>query len=164
MRWGRQLIKPAMRHLSNLLSLQMMYVEPMVGCPTTTHTLDPVYFNQIRYSGNPYCLEIQERTMVMVELYLFRNLAPRVMAPFQLVGSARWQYRRLSAALPACWGKGNWRKSSYHSRRVPQFSLSPRAVPTPFLHLFCASYVAPCRLSKLQACHTHPHPPTPVYS
>lgn len=118
-----------------------------------THTLAPVYFNQIRYSGNPHCLEIQERTMAMVELYLFRNVAPRVMVPIQLVGSARWQCRRLFAALPACWGKGN-RRAPF--RRVPQSSLSLRAVPTPFLHLFCAFYVAPCRLSKLQACHTHP--------
>ena len=99
-----------------------MYVEPMVGCPTITLTLDPVYFNQIRHSGNPHCLEIQERTMVMVELYLFRNLVPRFMAPIQLVGSARWQCRRLSAALPACWGKGNRRTPP---RMAPQFSLSP---------------------------------------
>lgn len=50
-----------------------MYVEPMVGCPTITHTLDAVSVNQIPHSGNPHFLEIWERTMVMIELYRFRK-------------------------------------------------------------------------------------------
>ena len=109
---GRQLIKPAMRYPINLQSLQIMYVEPMVGCPTVTHTFDPVYVNQIGHSLNPHCLKIQERTMVMGELYLFRNLAPRVMTPIQLVGSARMAMPALICSTAGMVGKGGSAHSS----------------------------------------------------